>query len=334
MTAAGLSVVIPFYSHSSDLSPLLLSLEQSFSSLCVSDQKNIEIIIVNDSSPCSPRESLILPLRRIDLAVNRGVGATRNVCIKAATFNCFFCLDSDTFVPVDFFEKVKKVRQLHGHEPIIQGIVLEKTGASRFQKYLSIVNFADASIYRSGDYAEFLCSGCFMSTKDFWEEIGYFEEKFTASGGEEFEILSRIPFRSIYQSFLIEVQHDYDNMGVRIRKIWHRSKHYTKTAALNPRFSLALKLAAGARLLLSVLMFFGAAVLFLDFSFGITLIGLAYLGFLVADGGRYARYIFDRGGLWLLLLSPFFLFLEYFTAGFGAVFHGSTLIRNWRRRRD
>ena len=322
MASLGLSVVIPFYSKDTDLSATLQSLEESYERLLFKQEFSLEILVINDSSPISPRGSRRLPIRQIDLPKNHGVGYARNEGIRESKFKHFLCLDSDILVPPDFFERVVEEISSERKASLVQGVVSSDILSERpslFQRYQAIFNFADAQIYQGN--RSLLCSGCFLSTKEFFSSVGYFDETFAGSGGEEFEILRRLPPGSIQQSTRIEVYHQYEGIFARLRKLWRRSRNYAAAAAFNPNFPTGLKLAGILRVAFAALAFLSLFGLFFVPVPALAALAIAYFGLLLADGGAYARYFFKKGGTRLLFSAPFFLFLEYFVAALGALLH-------------
>lgn len=320
---SGLSVIIPFYSQEVDMEPLLTALTKSFQNTPAHMQPLIEILVIDDASPIPPSQrSLASPFHVVRLEKNRGVGYARNLGVQQAKHERFFCLDSDILVPQDFFQTVFDEIEKHGSYPIIQGYTSENSPTPQlFSRYLAITNACDLHLYKKDEHAHLLCTGCFSSTRTFFNTIGAFETRFTSSGGEEYQILARIPDRSIFQSSRIIVDHIYEDLPRRLRKVWRRSQHMSQVVIANPSCPRKLKIIGSLKVFFCGLIVLSLLLLPFIPSTGLLLFFMSLLGLLFSDGGAHILFLWKFGGLGLTLISPLFTFLEYGTAGLGIVYH-------------
>lgn len=325
-----LSIVIPYFSKVDSLTKSLFSIEKSSRKLFESGEHNLEVVVVNDASPSFPEiGEYSFKVVCFKNEINRGVAYSRNRGICESTYEWFLCLDSDVFISENFLTRLAEIIEGDRHHEIIQGIISHEVdedsiSKSDFSRYLAL-SFS----YDAFEYSDLLCSGCFASTKEYMSKIGMFKEHFKKSGGEEFEILSRIEKGSIFQEDSLVATHSYEDLIPRVKKIFFRSQYYMDSAVLNDHFPRKFKIVGIIRAILSGLTtIFALGALFLFYPFAlmslITIIGIA-----VSDGGGLVKYIYKHTNLKLALKTPFYVYIEFVAAVLGV---GKSLISIRRER--
>ena len=107
-----------------------------------------------------------------------------------------------------------------------------------FQKYLSLSWF----INQTKDFKskEMITSFCLLVEREYFLRLGGFEEKFKKSGGEEFELISKIKSHYIKICELY-CYHFQDKFFVRLKKLFLRSLNFKKVIIKNKGFSVSTK---------------------------------------------------------------------------------------------
>lgn len=320
-----LSVIIPFHSRVDTLSACLKAIDDSYEELISEGGAvNFEVVIVNDASPMFPKIPIsAYPIKVINLTTNQGVANARNQAIEAAIYERFLCLDSDVLIHRNFLPIMNLILSENPRHQVIQGVMTHQAGGSEesfFRIYLALSFAFDTYEYlNSTSHSELLCSGCFSSTKSLMKKIGMFDARFQGSGGEEFEILARIPKDSIYQDSRLMADHVYEAIWPRLRKVFKRSRYYLDVAVFNDSFPARLRFIGITRSVFSAL----ATLSLLLIPKGPMLFILGYTLFMLlltfADRGRQIRYIFNHSNWKVTLLTPFFIYVEYLAALSGLI---------------
>jgi len=163
-----------------------------------------------------------------------------------------------------------------------------------------------------------LVSGCCLFELEFFKNIGGFSERFSASGGEEFDILRRIPPGSITQDLRLLSFHYSDGFVRRFRKVFRRSRNYFRVVAMNPNFPSIYRRAVAMRgFLLSAM----TGALFLSFvlpKVGASVYLLLAGVYVVANRSQFGFYL-RQHSLRLLTVSLLFLQIEYTVACAGVL---------------
>jgi glycosyltransferase involved in cell wall biosynthesis len=181
-----ISIVIPCYNQGNFLDEALQSITQC------DDKSLYEIIIVNDGSTDENTLNILKGLSskgyNIVNQLNKGLGAARNIGIKAATGKYILPLDSDN--------KIKP-------EYIYEGIKLLDNDASLNVVYSDAEYFGEKTgMWESGAFnlqrlmIENYIDACAIFRKSTWEMIGGYDEKMPVMGYEDWDLWLRIAFRN------------------------------------------------------------------------------------------------------------------------------------------
>lgn len=320
-----LSVIIPFHARVDTLSLCLKAIDDSYQELARGEEgTDFEVVVVNDASPIFPTiNQRAYPIRVINLPANQGVATARNLGIKAAQNERFLCLDSDVLIHRNFLSILNLIIEEGSDHQVIQGVMTHHEGGgqqSYFRTYLALSFAFDTYEYlSSSSHSELLCSGCFSSSKSLMQKIGMFDARFQGSGGEEFEILARIPRGAIYQDSRLIADHVYETMWPRLRKVFKRSRYYLDVAVFNDRFPARLRFIGISRSVFSALATLSLLLLLRQPVLGILGYTLSMVAITFADGGRQLSYICQHSSWKVGLVTPFFIYAEYMAALAGLV---------------
>lgn len=197
--AVSVSVVVPYYRQQSQLSMVLAALErQDF------PRDRLEVIVADDGSPESPRVECALPVTVVRQE-DRGfrAAAARNLGAAAATGDVLCFLDADTVPEPGYVRALVRLpslvpdaltvgRRRHadltalGRLPAPGDPLLDEPGwlVDAYQGSRDLLDADDRS-YRHVISAVMCCR------RTFFDEIGGFDESFTAYGGEDWELAHR-----------------------------------------------------------------------------------------------------------------------------------------------
>ncbi|MCR5506573.1 MAG: glycosyltransferase, partial [bacterium] len=133
-----ISVIIPVYN-------VELYLSQCLESIINQTYKNLEIILVNDGSKDSSIDickAYVKKDKRIKYIYqkNMGLSASRNTGIKNATGDYIHFIDSDDYIPLDYYEKMISALGNSDADIVCGGFYFEK------HPYES-VNFTNTFVY-------------------------------------------------------------------------------------------------------------------------------------------------------------------------------------------
>lgn len=197
--AVSVSVVVPYYRQQSQLSMVLAALErQNF------PRDRLEVIVADDGSPESPRVECALPVTVVRQE-DRGfrAAAARNLGAAAATGDVLCFLDADTVPEPGYVRALVRLpslvpdaltvgRRRHadlaalGRLPAPGDPLLDEPGwlVDAYRGSRDLLDADDRS-YRHVISAVMCCR------RTFFDEIGGFDESFTAYGGEDWELAHR-----------------------------------------------------------------------------------------------------------------------------------------------
>jgi glycosyltransferase involved in cell wall biosynthesis len=175
MNKPKLSVIIPCYNQGSFLSDALSG---------VSDQNDIEVIIVNDGSTDLETIEIFKNLDRSKYIVieqeNKGLGATRNIAVEKASADYILALDADNMVLPEYYRKAIKILDENSKvgvvyaNPIFFGIKNEHVSLVDFNLYKILnANYIDA---------------CAIFRKKAWAEAGGYDTKMPIQGYEDWDL--------------------------------------------------------------------------------------------------------------------------------------------------
>lgn len=171
------SIVIPCYNSES-------TLESTLKSVLNQDFQEWEAVLVNDGSPDN-LERIALEYVAKDARFvyfkkeNGGLGSARNYGIQQAKGKYILPLDSDNLVSEDFATKAMTIFESKAEVGVVHGNAVlfgEKTGVWEMEPFclekMLIHNYIDA---------------CAIFKKEFWNEVGGYEEKMPFQGHEDWE---------------------------------------------------------------------------------------------------------------------------------------------------
>ena len=194
-----------------------------------------------------------MPIRLINKKVNEGVGKARNVGLKYSKKKYALFLDSDVMIPKKFLNQVLKIIKNENKKIFYfpQSYIPADKNPSLFQKYLSISWYLNQTTdFKS---KEMLTSFCLLVEKSYFIKIGAFSEKYKKSGGEEFELLSRINKKFVKVCKKINPFHFQDSFLIRIKKLFYRSKNFKNVIVKNKQIPFITKFFYSFKLLNSLL---------------------------------------------------------------------------------
>jgi len=224
------SVIIVTYNTDKEL------LSQNLDSLTMQNNKNFEIIIVDNSDKTNVKSSALkYSLKYIKLNKNYGLSLARNIGIKFAKGNIVIFLDDDAIPAPDFVEKhinAYKEYNIYG----LRGKAIPATHS--FYNYL-------AGLYNLGDEV-IPCHICLEGNSSFKREIlikiGGFNSELKGAGGHEgLELTYRFFNKYKDKSKLVYypkaiIYHDGANTFYKyIKKILRSTRHSELITARFPR---------------------------------------------------------------------------------------------------
>lgn len=318
----GLSVVIPYYNDTQTLPKSLKALRESFSRLAP-DQRNCEFLIIDDCSPVPfnpSSEYSDLPIQVLRQAVNSGVGAARNRGARDGKYSHVVFLDADVVLDPSFLPYLYQYLTARPDTKLVQGPYAEvpaNDNPTYFQNYLALSWFHNSiSTEIKPGVGSLLVSGCCVFDKAFFKSVGGFLEIYKFSGGEEYEIVSRIPQGSILQDTKLRNYHHFDYLWPRLKKLFRRGRNYYNTVGENSNIPFWFKLISGSKALCALGMSLSAFLLpFMPVLALLTYVSLGII--LLTVDGKQTAFIAKNHSLRLALLSVVFRQLEYFCVFLG-----------------
>lgn len=245
-----ISVIVPYY-NDNKLRYCLKKLFLEYNKLGENKKKVIEIILINDGSKKTNYINYNQNIKIINKK-NEGVGKARNVGLKLAKKSYVLFVDSDILIPDNFFLKIDHIIKNKNKKIFYfpQKYVPADNDPNLFQKYLSLSWF----INQTKDFKskEMITSFCLLVEREYFLRLGGFEEKFKKSGGEEFELISKIKSHYIKICELY-CYHFQDKFFVRLKKLFLRSLNFKKVIIKNKGFSVSTKSNFFYRVLISLL---------------------------------------------------------------------------------
>lgn len=187
-----ISVIVPTYDASVLLSAVLASLGTQ-----LYPQERAEIIVIDDGSPDRSEAALrqyqgSLPLKPILLEAHEGRARARNAGIRAAEGDLVVFLDDDMTVSADFLSAHAQFHTDHPDEVAIGdirfGSQIVPSAITRYIESRGAQRFADGAS---------LPFKCFVTGNSSLERarllnVGLFDERFEAYGGEDLELGFRL----------------------------------------------------------------------------------------------------------------------------------------------
>jgi glycosyltransferase involved in cell wall biosynthesis len=175
MNKPKLTVIIPCYNQGRFLQDALSG---------VSDQTDIEVIIVNDGSTDQETIEIFKKVDRSKYKVieqeNKGLSATRNIAIENASADYILALDADNIVMPEYYRKAIQILDSNPEvgvvyaNPIFFGVKNENVYLTDFNLYKILnANYIDA---------------CAVFRKVAWAEAGDYDVNMPIQGYEDWEL--------------------------------------------------------------------------------------------------------------------------------------------------
>jgi len=312
----GISIVVTYYNERLFLEKCVKAISNALKNLEPQKQQAVEIIIMDDASECPPGK---MPdegnFRVVRLPENGGVGEARNAGIRLSRYNYIHFLDVDVYI----CEKFLKIlfQRLDTNPPIcaIQGYYSEIPGNEHptwFNWYMSLSWYHNNSFVLAGNekgLAYFVNSGCITFRKDYFLSIGGYRN-YASSGGEEYEILSRMKTGDLKHDSSLINYHNCDFFYQRAKKVWRRGSNYWSTVAKNEKIPSEFKSTCGVRAISSVSASMGLAVSPFSPLGGAIIFILATIGGILGDRGE-VYFMVKKGGVFFGLTAILFRQTEY-----------------------
>jgi glycosyltransferase involved in cell wall biosynthesis len=185
MSTVDISIIIPVYNDPVGIRTTLYSLVQQNTS------ESYEILPVDNNSEdatgsviasCETRyPSLVNGLEKNDV---QGQFAALNHGIQHASGRLLCFMDADMYAPPHYLERASTF--MRGPEKQYAGCnveVVTGTSASIAAKYDALFGFDSAKYVQTYNFAG---TGCLLTSKDLFEQVGGFDEKLVSSGDLEF----------------------------------------------------------------------------------------------------------------------------------------------------
>jgi glycosyltransferase involved in cell wall biosynthesis len=175
MNKPTLSVIIPCYNQGCFLPEALMG---------VNDQKDIEIIIVNDGSTDQETIELFKNLDRTKYVIieqeNKGLSNSRNIAIEKAKADYILALDADNIVMPEYYRKAIQILD----ENPATGVVYSNPlffGVRNEPIYLEDFNFPKVL------HANYI-DACAIYRKEAWVQAGGYDVNMPVQGYEDWEL--------------------------------------------------------------------------------------------------------------------------------------------------
>lgn len=213
-----ISIVIPTYNAERFIHPLLDSVFRN-------SIDDLEVIIVDDSSRDNTvREARNYPVRIIELQKNGGPAKARNIGVEAAKGDIIFFLDSDVIVLDGAIREVENYFRENPSARCVIGVcATEPLNEGFVPSYMAKFEFIHL-IGTPGSRVSVFAPRCGAIKKDFFLEIGGYNESYRGADVEDFELARRINRTdSIFLSQKIMVKHQFANFRQAVRNYFKRA---------------------------------------------------------------------------------------------------------------
>ncbi|MBI5055760.1 MAG: glycosyltransferase family 2 protein [Nitrospirae bacterium] len=181
-----ISIVVPTYNAARFMPDLLGSIFRN-------KVDDMEVIIVDD---CSKDDTVKIaknyPLKVIELGKNGGPAKARNIGVAEAKGDIIFFLDSDVIVLDGAIKEVKDYFDKNPTEKCIIGVcATEPLNKGFVPRYMAMFEYIHL-IGTPGNRVSVFAPRCGAIRKDFFQEIGGYNESYKGADVEDFELARRI----------------------------------------------------------------------------------------------------------------------------------------------
>jgi len=213
-----ISIIIPTYNAERFLPGLLESiLEQRI--------EDMEVIIVDD---CSKDRTVEIargyPVRVIELERNAGPARARNIGVREAKGDIIFFLDADVIV---MDGTIKEVRDYFEREPSAKCVIgiceTEPLNKGFVPRYMAMFEYIHL-IGREGNRVSVFAPRCGAIKRDFFLQIGGYNESYKGADVEDFELARRVNRTDpIILNERIRVRHQFASFRQAVRNYFKRA---------------------------------------------------------------------------------------------------------------
>jgi len=330
----GVSIIIPCHNYSQSFTRCLDAIVLSADRLSDYDRSRMEVIVVDDASkPPLVLRNIQLSIRIIRLEAGRGAGYARNAGLCSAKWSHLLFVDSDVYLAPDHLPCLFARLTSSPTRAVLQGLHYPYSAGVEpdlFMHYLaaSWYVYMSTELLDSNRNPAVVFTACFAIGKKFLQDLGGFSERFSGSGGEEFELSARIsnlPENPIRLDPQLLSAHVYDTAYWRLKKLWRRSRHYELTIGKILNIPSSFRRRTLARLSIACAQTFALMLTIIAIAnpfWNPAIPGMVY-GILLIFSSIYDRrqtcLIARQHGWKLVALSPFFRQLEFITVSLGMV---------------
>jgi len=201
-----ISIVIPTYNAEKYMPALLDSIFRN-------KIDDMEVVIVDDcSTDDTVRISKSFPVRVIKMEKNSGPAKARNIGVEAAKGDIIFFLDSDVIV---LNGAIKEVKDYFDRNPLAKCVIgicsTEPLNKGFVSKYMAMFEYIHL-IGQENKKVSVFAPRCGAVRRDFFLQIGSYDENYKGADVEDFELARRINKQaSIILNPKIMVRHQFAN---------------------------------------------------------------------------------------------------------------------------
>ena len=213
-----ISIVIPTY-NAEKFMPTLLD------SIFHNKIDDMEVVIVDDcSTDDTVRISKSFPVRVINMEKNSGPAKARNIGVEAAKGDIIYFLDSDVIVLDGAIKEVKDYFDQNPSAKCVIGICsTEPLNKGFVSKYMAMFEYIHL-IGQENKAVSVFAPRCGAIKRDFFLEIGSYDENYKGADVEDFELARRINKQSsIILNPKIMVRHQFANFKQALRIYFRRT---------------------------------------------------------------------------------------------------------------
>jgi len=201
-----ISIVIPTYNAEKYMPALLDSIFHN-------KVDDMEVVIVDDcSTDDTVRLSKSFPVRVIKMEKNSGPAKARNIGVEAAKGDIIYFLDSDVIVLDGAIKEVKEYFERNPSAKCVIGICsTEPLNKGFVSKYMAMFEYIHL-IGQENQKVSVFAPRCGAIKRDFFLEIGSYDENYRGADVEDFELARRINRQAeIILNPKIMVRHQFAN---------------------------------------------------------------------------------------------------------------------------
>jgi len=313
-----ISVIIPVYNQRDNLKTCL---DAVLSSL----YRDYEVIVVDD---CSNDGSLEVVseygCRIVKCGMQSGPAAARNKGAAVSNGEILLFVDADVIVEKSTISKLVEYFDNHSDAAAVIGTYSDSSPYKDFfSQYKNLIqHYVDRHIE---ECTHAFWTGCGAVKKQIYYSMGGFDERFTMSSVEDIDLGYRMTDagHKIYLDKDVKVTHfkKYDLWGILVSDFWKRAVPWTSLMIKYRKFEDRKDTkTADIPSVLSLMLFLIIAVLYLEgiaaYAPAIFLL-LFLVGFFLAHNLNLLKYMFNKNGIYFVLVFIPMYMIACVAAGFG-----------------